>query len=217
MATQDQIAASRRNGKQSHGPASAEGKAASSMNALRHGLRARKLILKNESQDDFDQLHGSLQDRYQPQNVAEQLLVDQAAIAQWKLARAEAYETAAGDKHATDPDECCAIAARMSLATARLERSYWNAYKELERIKAAREPAGDAAKPAAKTAAKSAAGPQKDAGDPLKRNVTYSWFNPKTGKDDVFYRRIDGVEYKYRDGELLQPESHDPNKPADQS
>jgi hypothetical protein len=216
MSTKKQIAANRRNAKHSSGPTSEAGKTASSMNALRHGLRARKLVLKNETQEDYNQLHDSLQNQFPPETPAEQFLVDQAAIAQWKLARAEAYEAASCDEHEGDPDRCCAIVARMSLATARLERSFFKAYKELERIKAARsQPAAAPADTAAKSSGKPAADPKKD--DPLKRNVTYSWFNSRTGKDDVFYRRVDGVEYKYRDGELLNPDNHDPSKTPDKS
>src|ERR1035438_7647932 len=92
MATKKQIAANRRNAQKCTGPKSPQGKAASSMNNLRHGLRARTIILPGEKQEDFDEIHAGLQDQYQPQNPAEQHLVDQAAIAQWKLARAEAYE-----------------------------------------------------------------------------------------------------------------------------
>jgi len=108
------------------------------MNNLRHGLRARTVILPGEKQEDFDEIHTGLQDQYQPQNPAEQHLVDQAAIAQWKLARAEAYEARSC---AEDPsiEACNNIFRKMTLVTGRLERSYFKAYKELERIKTARE------------------------------------------------------------------------------
>src|ERR1022692_676586 len=92
MATKRQIAANRRNARKSSGPKTPQGKATASMNALRHGLRARKVVIPGEEQDEFDQLHAGLQNQYQPQNPAEQHLVDQAAIAQWKLVRAEVFE-----------------------------------------------------------------------------------------------------------------------------
>src|SRR5580698_10373072 len=92
MATKRQIAANRRNAKKCTGPKTAEGKAASSMNALRHGLRARTVVLPDENREEFDQIHAGLQNQYQPQNPSEQYLVDQAAIAQWKLVRAEVFE-----------------------------------------------------------------------------------------------------------------------------
>ena len=92
MATKRQIAANRRNARKSSGPKTPQGKATASMNALRHGLRARKVVIPGEEQDEFDQLHAGLQNQYQPQNPAEQHLVDQAAITQWKLVRAEVFE-----------------------------------------------------------------------------------------------------------------------------
>jgi hypothetical protein len=81
MATKKQIAANRRNARKSTGPKTPEGKAASFMNALRHGLRARKVVLRDENQNDYDRLHAGFQDLYRPQNAAEQHLVDLAASA----------------------------------------------------------------------------------------------------------------------------------------
>jgi hypothetical protein len=50
MATQAQIDACRRNGRKSRGPITPEGRAKSSMNALKHGKRSKKLpLLRNES------------------------------------------------------------------------------------------------------------------------------------------------------------------------
>ena len=108
------------------------------MNNLRHGLRARTVILRGEKQEDFDEIHDGLQDQYQPQNPAEQHLVDQAAIAQWKLVRAEAYE-ARSFAEDSSIEACQAVFRQMTLVTGRLERAFFKAYKELERIKAARQ------------------------------------------------------------------------------
>jgi len=71
MATKRQIAANRRNARHSTGPKTLQGKAAS-MNALRHGLRARTMVVPGEHQEDFDQIHAGLQGLYQPENPAEQ-------------------------------------------------------------------------------------------------------------------------------------------------
>jgi len=138
MATKKQIAANRRNARKCTGPKTAAGKAASSMNNLQHGLRARTVILPGENQEDFDQIHSGFQHQYQPQNPAEQCLVDQAAIAQWKLVRAEAYQARAFAQDSSI-EACEAMFSRMTLVTGRLERTFFKAYKELERIKAARQ------------------------------------------------------------------------------
>jgi hypothetical protein len=62
---------------------------------------------------------------------------DQAAIAQWKLVRAGAFEARC---YADEPSAKAqaAILGRMTQIQCRLERTYFKAYKELERIKAAR-------------------------------------------------------------------------------
>ena len=138
MATKKQIAANRRNARKGSGPKTDAGKAASSMNNLQHGLRARTVILPGENQEDFDEIHAGFQNQYQPQNPAEQCLVDQMAIAQWKLVRAEAYQARAFAQDSSI-EACEAMFSRMTLVTGRLERSFFKAYKELERIKAARQ------------------------------------------------------------------------------
>lgn len=53
--------ASRINGARSRGPRTPEGKARSSQNALKHGLRAQKLVLlKDEDAAEFQDLEGAL-------------------------------------------------------------------------------------------------------------------------------------------------------------
>ena len=51
LATKRQIAANRRNARKSAGPKTPQGKATASMNALRHGLRARKVVIPGEKQE----------------------------------------------------------------------------------------------------------------------------------------------------------------------
>ena len=54
MATPNQSAANRRNAQKSTGPRTPQGRAASRLNALKHGLTACHLVLPTESQQDFD-------------------------------------------------------------------------------------------------------------------------------------------------------------------
>jgi len=56
MATPSQIDANRRNALLSTGPRTAEGKSASSANALKHGLSAAFRVFPGESQQEFDSL-----------------------------------------------------------------------------------------------------------------------------------------------------------------
>ena len=120
------------------------------MNALRHGLRAEKAVLPNENEEEYAKIHMGLQDLYQPQTIPEQDLVDQAVLAKWKLVRAEVFE-AKCYRISSDPNNDAAILNRMTQVQGRLERSYFKAYKELERIKAARAKSAQAADQAPQT------------------------------------------------------------------
>jgi uncharacterized protein (DUF2132 family) len=194
MATKRQIAANRRNARHSTGPKTPLGKATASMNALRHGLRARTVVVPGERQEDFDQIHDGLQGLYQPENPAEQHLVDQAAIAQWKLVRAEAFEARC---YADEPSAQAraAILGRMTQIQCRLERTYFKAYKELERIKAARRKQPE--QPEANHQA-----------DHLAPKFQVAYINPETGERDVIYR----AEYG-KSVEQFSDASPSPTKP----
>jgi hypothetical protein len=178
MATKRQIAANRRNAKKCTGPKTPEGKAASSMNALRHGLRARKVVLPDEKPEEFDEIFTGLQDQFQPQNPGEQYLVDQAAIAQWKLVRAEVYQARSREK---DPsiEACSAVFCKMTLVTGRLERTYSRAYKELERIKAARGKQRVASEEQPEKLVEKA---KKSQEPDMPSGIRLYWVNPETGE-----------------------------------
>ncbi len=82
--------ASRRNGAKSRGPKTAEGKARSSQNAIRHGLRARRwVLLGGESEAEFKRLEAALIEEWAPEGVTQSLLVQQIAAAAWRVGRAE--------------------------------------------------------------------------------------------------------------------------------
>ena len=53
MTSKKQIEANRRNAKKSTGPKTEEGKAKSSMNALKHGLTSQRVWLNEEEKKDF--------------------------------------------------------------------------------------------------------------------------------------------------------------------
>src|ERR1700684_3915605 len=93
MATLKQTEANRRNALKSTGPKTPEGKAAVTMNALRHGLRARSVVLPGEDRDEFQQLCADLEFEWQPQSRTEQFYVEQMAVSQWKLTRMEVGES----------------------------------------------------------------------------------------------------------------------------
>jgi hypothetical protein len=201
MTTKEQIAANRRNAKKSTGPTSPAGKAASSMNNLRHGLSARTVILPGESPDEFNEILAGLQQEYQPQSSSEHYLVREAAVAQWKLGRAAAYE-ASCCKENPDLSACCALFSRMSLVTGRFQRIYLKFYKELERIKTVRAAAREAARekqpeqpnePSTEKSAKEKAKEKKEMDDMGGPNLDVFYVDPDTGVRDYLYRRRDGI------------------------
>ncbi len=94
MASQRQIAANRRNAKQSTGPQSSEGKARSRHNALTHGLTARQVLLPHEDSVAYDELCQAMVSSLAPEDALEHQLVEQAASLVWRLRRVPAFEVA---------------------------------------------------------------------------------------------------------------------------
>src|ERR1700681_2042140 len=161
METLKQFEANRRNSQKSTGPKTPEGKSAVSMNALRHGLRARTVVLPGEDPTEFHQLCNDLEAEWTPQSRTEQFYVEQMAVSQWKLTRMEVVEVNIFKD--TDPKNQLSMLDRLWQAECRLERSFARAQRELERLQKSRpqpnpqpeEPApaevGQAVSPAAST------------------------------------------------------------------
>ena len=92
MATLKQIEANRANARKSTGPKTAEGKDASSRNAIRHGLTSTRTIIGNEDASEFHQLRNALYRDYNPANTQEQILVDRIVNATWRTLRVRQME-----------------------------------------------------------------------------------------------------------------------------
>ncbi|MGD1080766.1 MAG: hypothetical protein ABR881_20790 [Candidatus Sulfotelmatobacter sp.] len=90
--SQKKVEANRRNAQLSTGPTSAEGKETSSLNASKHGLLAKDVVITNrrtkEDQAEFDGLLAEMRDCYRPVGIAEDLLVREMTISYWRSARA---------------------------------------------------------------------------------------------------------------------------------
>ena len=96
MATRSQIAANRRNGAQSKGPRTEEGRALASRNSLKHGLTAEQIVLIfTETEDDFTRFHDELRASFAPMDAVEEQLVEHAVLCAWRLRRAYRAEAAA--------------------------------------------------------------------------------------------------------------------------
>jgi len=88
MATEKQIAANRANAKKSTGPRTPEGKARSSLNAVQHGLTARRPVLPNEDRAAFESFARGLRKDLRPAGPVQALLVEEVIDAAWKMRRA---------------------------------------------------------------------------------------------------------------------------------
>src|SRR5215467_1741355 len=77
-----QIEANRRNALHSTGPTTAEGKHASRLNALKHGLRAKEVVIPGqEDPEEFEAILKELREDWKPEGHTEMHLVDQIALA----------------------------------------------------------------------------------------------------------------------------------------
>jgi hypothetical protein len=85
--------ASRKNGARSRGPRTAEGKARSAQNALKHGLRAQKhMVLPDEDGGEFRALEVALIEELSPVGALQAVLAQRIAVAAWRLRRADRIE-----------------------------------------------------------------------------------------------------------------------------
>ncbi|MBP7674977.1 MAG: hypothetical protein KBB14_01550 [Thermoanaerobaculia bacterium] len=86
--------ANRENALRSTGPKTAEGKSASSKNAMRHGLLSREVVLPDEDPAELEEFRRALSSELKPVGEVESLLVDRIVFAAWRLRRAGRLEAA---------------------------------------------------------------------------------------------------------------------------
>jgi hypothetical protein len=94
VTSERQKAANRANARQSTGPKTPEGKAAVRLNACRHGLFARDVVLPDEDEDVFEELWNKVRANLSPDGPIEEFLVDRVVNTMWRLGRLERAETA---------------------------------------------------------------------------------------------------------------------------
>ena len=92
-----QIDANRQNARKSTGPRTAEGRAVSKMNALKHGILSKEVLVRalnlNESSRELSALHERFRQELQPRGPVEEMLVDQIVTTHWRLRRALTAES----------------------------------------------------------------------------------------------------------------------------
>jgi len=87
MRSEKKAEANRRNALKSTGPKTPEGKAAVSLNALKHGLLSQEILLPREDQEALRELDECLRNELQPVGELENLLVDRIIASYWRLRR----------------------------------------------------------------------------------------------------------------------------------
>ncbi|MBM3723878.1 MAG: hypothetical protein FJW40_00425 [Acidobacteria bacterium] len=92
QASEARLAANRANASLSTGPATAEGKAISSKNALTHGLTSAQVIIGPGEQEEFDTLLASFAQDFAPQGAAETALFNDIVHAVWQKRRIRMVE-----------------------------------------------------------------------------------------------------------------------------
>ncbi len=93
MSTQEQTNANRTNAQSSTGPKTEEGKAASSQNAVKHGLFAKNDVISGEDLAFYESHRQDIYDEYAPLTPTEFVLTQRIASLTWRLMRADRLQT----------------------------------------------------------------------------------------------------------------------------
>jgi hypothetical protein len=93
MATLKQLEANRFNAQHSTGPITKKGKAMVAQNALKHGVFSKQILIDGESKDEFDDLKMEFYSQFHPQGFLENLFLERAITAAWRLSRVTQMES----------------------------------------------------------------------------------------------------------------------------
>ena len=91
--SEKRLRANRANAARSTGPVTEAGKQRSSLNAMRHGLLAKQILVGKESPENFEALCQMLTARFDPVDDFEFGMIEELAASYWRLRRAWAVET----------------------------------------------------------------------------------------------------------------------------
>jgi hypothetical protein len=87
-----QLAANRANGELSTGPRTKEGKRRASLNAVKHGLAGRTVVLPKENKDEYLEFAKRIVDSLEPRTPVEEELAQCIADQYWRLRRVKRIE-----------------------------------------------------------------------------------------------------------------------------
>jgi len=122
----------------STGPRTPEGKAISSQNALKHGLNARDVVLKDDQErEEFAKLLADLGAELNPDGTLETLIFNRLLRASWDLRRVERMEVEQAAEGIDLLDDICHLRLeRLARYKMRAERSFYRAYREIRALQA---------------------------------------------------------------------------------
>ncbi len=142
----------RRNASKSTGPRTAEGKAAASKNAIKHGAYSEAITVQGETVEDFETMRAGMIASIAPESALEEHLVDRLASLWWRLVRAGRVEQqglvviqkelGSRGQDVTDSFVTALNAGwmeRLMRYEGQVERSFFRTIHELERIQARRQ------------------------------------------------------------------------------
>ena len=136
MATAAQITANQSNAQRSTGPRTEEGKARIASNAVRHGLTARHLVIREDEREPFESFRDALETELDPQGAIEWTTFEELLHAAWNLQRFRRLESEASLgtlDDLTDP-QTTAVLDRLSRYQSRAQRAYYKALAELRTL-----------------------------------------------------------------------------------
>ncbi len=118
MTSEARIAASRANGQKSRGPISARGLAISSMNALRHGRRSKRMALVEDISYSYEERRRKWMARHDASNDVEEFIMSRCASMASKIERieradAERFRTQIEKADETEYEEVLALGKRL--------------------------------------------------------------------------------------------------------
>ena len=131
--------ASRINGAKSHGPKTEDGRRAASLNAIKHGLTGKHLLIGPEDREEFDAMLADYQSDVAPQGAIQQTLFDELVAAAWNLRRIRRMETELCASCATyldllNDDGLQTKLDRLARHKTRIERTFHRSLKELKAL-----------------------------------------------------------------------------------
>jgi hypothetical protein len=144
MTSERRIEANRRNAKKSTGPRTRAGKAAVALNGLRHGILSREVLVPGEREAELVSFGKRLRAQLAPIGELELLLSDRIVSCAWRLRRLLRPEIRLFKEDGAQLEKAFSAYGREKMAVlsryeATIERSFYKALHELQRLQAARE------------------------------------------------------------------------------